>query len=240
MGKIKLQHWVAAVASILFLNACQTARMAVPGFLEERADVLACVGRQGFLRGERFSFGDYQVERVRRGWIRRVDWDLAFAEGKAARQESEYQLRTPEGVLWQGHAITGVRKEDITGKVGRGSWTWELTSERSYLVRFADEKQENFWTLAMAEGLGDTIMNGEFSDGQTIYRVEGTYQLAGTPMPLSDPSGYIIYREHRAVAAVEVINEGAVYLDRELEPLQRDALAAAATALLLYKDISGR
>ncbi len=239
MNIAKCRYWAAPIACLLMLNACQTAHMAVPGFLEERSDVLHCVGRQGFVRGEQFTFGDYEVERVRRGWVRRVSWDMALAEGHAARQEYEYQVRTPEGVIWQGHAVTGVRKEDIRGTAGRrGEWVWDLTSEVNYVVRFADEAQEHFWTLAMAEGLGDTVMNGELSDGETVYRVEGTYQLAGSPMPLSSPSGFIVYDKHRAVAAVEVINEGAVYLDRDLPVAQRDVLAVAATAILLYKDIS--
>lgn len=240
MNGVKLSCLGAALALVPILAGCRTARMAVPGFLAERAEVLECSGRQGFLRGEQFTCGDYRVEQVRRGWIRRISWDAEIAEGRTVRQESEYQIRTPEGVLWQGHAITGVRREDLKGKVGRGRWNWELTSETSYLVRFADEPMENFWTLAMAEGRGDAIMNGEFSDGETVYRVEGTYQLEGTPIGLSEPAGYIIYDGPRAVAAVEVINQGAVYLERGLAPDRRDALAAAAAALLLYRDISGR
>lgn len=214
--------------------------MALPAFFDQRADALSCVGRQGFKIGEDFSFGDYQVLNVKRGWTRRIRWDVAFADGSAAHQEFEYQVRAPDGTLWQGNAVTGVRREDVTGRIGGGTWSWDLSSDVHYLVRLADEAQEHFWTLAMRERLGDTVMNGELSDGTTVYRVEGTYRLAGTPMPLSTPAGFIVYQQHRPVAAVEVINQGMVYLARDVEPTQRHVLAGAATALLLYKDIGGR
>jgi len=220
--------------------SCQTARMALPGFLEERAEAHACVGRQGFRFGEDFSFGPYDVRDVRRGWMRRAEWDLTFAEGSARRQEFEYMLHAPDGNRWQGHAVTGVRKQDVSGRVGGGEWRWDLTADMNFLVHIEDERQEQFWTLAMAEGRGDTVMHGELSDGHTVYRVEGTYRLAGTTMPLVDPAGFIIYTGRRAVAAVEVINQGTVYFDRELGVTDRDVLAAAATALLLYRDIAGR
>ena len=88
--------------------------------------------------------------------------------------------------------------------------------------------------------LGDTVMHGEFSDGGTVYRVEGTYRLAGTPMPLSTPAGFLFREGHRPTAAVEVINQGVVFLARDLDPARRHALACASAAMLLYRDIGGR
>lgn len=240
MKKARIHIGLPILAVLTLLVGCQTARMALPAFLEDRADHLPCEGRQGFKIGEEFTFGEYQVHRVKRGWTQRVSWDLAFAEGTARRQEFEYTVQTPDGTQWQGNAVTGVRKQDVSGRIGGGEWTWELSSAINFLVRIADETHQHFWTLAMAEGTSDFVMSGELSDGYTVYRVEGTQQLAGTPMPLSSPSGFIFYEGPRAVAAVEVINQGAVYLDRELDPEQRNIIAVAATALLLYQDISGR
>ena len=231
---------VVLICFPMLIVSCQTARMALPGFLEERTEAYACVGRQGFRFGEDFSFGPYQVHEVRRGWMQRVEWDLAFAEGSARRQEFEYMLHAPDGNRWQGHAVTGVRKQDVSGRVGGGEWRWDLAADMNFLVHIEDERQEQFWTLAMAEGRGDTVMHGELSDGHQVYRVEGTHRLAGTTMPLLDPAGFIIYKDRRAVAAVEVINQGMVYVDRDLDSIERDVLAVAATALLLYRDISGR
>ena len=191
------------IVPFLFLASCRTARMALPPFFDHQADVLECVGRQGFRFGEQFSFGEYEVIHVKRRWTRRVRWDAAFAEGSATRQEFEFQLRAPDGKLWQGNAVTGVRREDVRGRIGGGEWSWDLSADTHYLVRIADEAQEQFWTLAMAERLGDTVMHGEFSDGTTVYRVEGTYRLAGTPMPLSPPAGFLFREGHRPTAAVE-------------------------------------
>lgn len=240
MAKASLRACLGSAACLLFLAACQTARMALPGFLDERADALVCEGRQGFQRGERFTFGEYSVERVQRGWVRRIAWDMPVAEGLAARQEFEYQVRSPAGALWQGHAVTAVERHEIRGQSGRGEWRWDLASDVDYLVRFADQEQSRFWMLTLSEGPRDTVMSGELTDGDTVYRVEGTYQLAGTPMPLSKPAGFLIYDGPRAVAAVEVINQGTVFLDRGLPAERRDVMAMAAVALLLYRDLPDR
>ena len=42
----------------------------------------------------------------------------------------------------------------------------------------------------------------------------------------------------RAVGAVEVINDGRVWLAPDLTPAQQSALAAAAAALMIHRDLS--
>ncbi len=228
------------MATVLLIAACQSARMALPGFLEQHSEAYACVGRHGLRIGEDFHFGPYQVHNVKRGWRQRVAWDVAFSEGSAHRQEFEYMVWSHGDTLWHGNAVTGVRRKDVRGTIGGGEWRWDLVSDVNYLARFADDKHQQFWTLAMAEGHGDFVMSGELSDGTAVYRVEGTQRLAGSSMPLGHPAGFIFYRQHRPIAAVETINKGVVYLDRELSRTEKDVLAVAATALLLYRDIAGR
>jgi len=184
------------------------------------------------------SFPPYEVVQVRRGWTRRHGWSVPFYDEYAASQSYEFTLLAPGGEFWQGQATTGVRRQDARGWIGGGHLTWGISHQIDYLVQIGQDGRDTAWTLSLAEGGSDTTLAGTFSDGATTYRVEGTHHLAGTSMPLVDTAGFLFYDGKRAVAAVDLLNAGAVHLDRSLPSAQRDPLAAAAAALLLYQDIS--
>ena len=237
--KMRIFPGNALVVLFVLAGGCTTARMAVPPDLESRAEAFPCVGRGGFSLSETFSFGPYEVSDVRRGWTRRVAWGLVFYESSKARQEIEFTLQTPSGQTWQGQAAIGVRKKDLQGTAGGGELTWGLDREVNYVARFGLPGASDAWTLALAEEHGDIVLKGSLSGAGQSYRVEGSRQLAGTPMPLMENAGFLILDGTRLVAAVDVLNAGSVHFDRALTPAQRDPLAAAAAALLLYRDISG-
>ena len=226
------------VVSALALSGCTTARMAVPAELESRAEALPCLGRGGFTISEKFSFGPYEVADVRRGWTRRVAWRILPYERSSARQQYEFTLKTPSGRTWQGRAAVGVRKEDLKDHIAGGELTWGLSRDVNYVARFGVDGQTNAWTLALAEEKNNVVLQGTLTDGQAAWRVEGTRSLAGTSIPLMENAGFLLYEGPRLVAAVDLINAGSVLFDRDLPPAAREPLAAAAAALLLYRDIS--
>ena len=233
-----LRRLLFLALSPLALSGCTTARMAIPADLESRSDAYPCVGRGGFSFGEQFSFGPYEVSDVRRGWTHRVAWGIVFYERSQAVQRYEFSLKSPSGTIWQGQAATGVRKEDLKDTLAGGELTMGISRDVRFIARFGLAGQTNAWTLALAEERGGVLLSGSLFDGQTTYRIDGTRQLAGTSMPLMENAGFLIYEEARLVAAVELVNAGSVHFDQLLPPARRDPLAAAAAALLLYRDIS--
>ncbi|HRT04625.1 MAG TPA: hypothetical protein P5204_02900 [Kiritimatiellia bacterium] len=233
---LALGRWLPLV--LLVHAGCTTARMAVPADLEARSDAYPCAGRGGFTLTEKFSFGPYEVAGVKRGWTHRVAWGIAMYERSRARQQYEFALRAPSGQTWRGQAATGVRKQDLKDAVAGGELTWGLTREVNFVARLGREGQPSAWNLALAEERGGVLLNGTLTDGRTAYRVEGSRQLAGTPIPLMENAGFLIYDGTRLVAAVDLVNAGSVRFDQALSPAQREPLAAAAAALLLYRDIS--
>ncbi len=56
-------------------------------------------------------------------------------------------------------------------------------------------------------------------------------------MPVFEAAGYLLTLRGETVAAVEIINRGAVWIHPAVEPEMRGALAAAAAALLLHQDL---
>ena len=235
--KLPLRWWIALC--LLFLaGGCTTARMAVPADLEARSDAYPCAGRGGFTLSEKFSFGPYDVVDVRRGWTHRVAWSIALYERSRARQQYEFALRAPSGQTWRGQVATGVRKQDLKDTVAGGELTWGLTREVNFVARLGRDGEPGAWNLALAEERGGVLLNGTLTDGQTAYRVEGSRQLAGTSIPLMENAGFLIYDGTRLVAAIDLVNAGSVRFDQSLTSEKREPLAAAAAALLLYRDVS--
>ena len=230
-----------SAAAFLFLAAagCQSARMAVPPELESGADAWPCIGRGGLAFAENFSFGPYRVSDVRRSWTRRVSWSVAFYGQSSARQRFEFSLQSPSAQAWQAQAATGMRRDDLKESIGGGQLTWGLSRNVEFAARIAPAGDSNAWTLALSDAMDAKPMQGVFSGNGTSFRVEGTHKLAGSSIPLSYPSGFLVFDGPRIVAAIDVVNAGSVYFDRSLPESLRDPLAAASAALLLYRDISG-
>jgi hypothetical protein len=220
------------------LAGCQSARMAVPADLEARADAYPCSGRGGFSLSEKFSFGPYEVFQVKRGWTRRTTWTLALYENAKARQQYEFSLQTPSGRIWQGQAATGVRRENLKSSIAGGELTWGLEKNMEYLARLGLPDQPTAWTLTLAEKTADDVPRGVLTDGTRTYQIAGSRNLAGSSIPLMETAGFLLRDGNRLVAAVDLINAGSVFLDRHLPAETRDPLAAAAAALLLYRDIA--
>ncbi len=238
MKNIPLSRCLSVLLLAVLLSGCRSAQMAIPSDLEARSVGYPCIGRGGFGLSEAFSFGPYQVEDVHRGWKVTTTWSVIFYERSHARQQFEYTLKAPKGNPWRGQAATGVRQSDLKGMIAGGDLTWGLDSDLNFVVQIGQGDKPKAWTLVLAEGSRDTTLKGQFSNGKTTYRIEGSHKLAGSPMPLVDTSGYLIYKGNRLVAAVDILNAGSVTFDSKLSATKRAPLAAAAAALLLYKDIA--
>ena len=72
--------------------------------------------------------------------------------------------------------------------------------------------------------------------GGVTYDVRSIHRAAGGGIPSGEPYGYEIVRDEQPYAIVETVNRGRVWIDPDAP--NRDDLAAAAAALLLFRDAS--
>lgn len=90
------------------------------------------------------------------------------------------------------------------------------------------------WTLSVraAGGVAGGWVGELRGGGAEAYAVRSTHALEGSPLPLGTPAGWRFERAGAAVALVEVVNAGRVWLPRgDAAP----PLAAASVALLLFQ-----
>ncbi len=227
----------ASCLAACWLAACQPAYMAVSPQLGRQTEMLQVQGRQDFSLSEDFSFGKYTVHSVDRGWTRRTSMGFLGLEYFRAAQDIEFVVTHPNGEQWQG--VCAVDVDQNTWRkfyTENGSeFSIEYAGTESYVCGF-HPPQGPPWYLAMSRARPEHLLRGVLHNQQTRFAVAGTNELADTMLPLSDPSGYRFYRGAQEVAAVEVINEGRVFLPRT-SPEQQPALAMGSAALLLYRDL---
>ena len=221
----------------VFSFACREARMAVPADLTAASQAMPVKQTRVIGWDSPFDFGPFHVSHVKRGWTNSTAWGIIIYESYKASQAYEFAMARQGGNPWQCNCATNVNQQVLEGLIGGGKLTWELGAGQSLgcTLKAPDGK---LWKLALAaSGRSRAAMQGVLVGPKLTINVKGTYQLEGTPIPLSDPTGYLFSLVGAArgpVGAVQVINNGVVWLPHAPE---QDALAAASAALLLYQNV---
>jgi len=209
------------------------AAMKLPGELAQTPR-LPVQGRQGWKLTERLKFGDFSVHEVQRSITKGSDLQILFYEGSKRRQTFGFTLSEGSTPLWRGAAATNLHRRALESDDG---FAIELRNKSGFAARLSPVADtDKSWTLELTEK-GEHPLQGTLSRGNQVIAVKGTNRLAGTPFPLGDTSGYVFEVSGRSVAAVEVINDGAVWLSPGLDPALRAPITAAISALLLFEEL---
>ena len=220
------------VTAVAAAGCISTARMAVPPALAS-APAWPVSGRQGWKLNERLSFGPFRAEAVRRSWTRGSDWKVAPYEQSRRRQTFGFTLVGEGRELLRGEFQTTLQRRGLD--VG---FDVDLQN-RSALegqLRVVGDGTPAGWTLKLREE-GQTPWVGTVTGGSVVLRVTGTARLQGSPLPLDQPSGYIISLGDRDLAAVEVIGDGMVRFADGIDPALQPVVAGTAAALLLVEEL---
>ncbi len=223
--------------SVIFLSASRgiaglkRAAMALPPELSQ-AERLPVQGRQGWKRLETLRFGEFTVRDVERSLTKGSSLQILVYEGAKARQSYRFALADGTGTLWRGEAETNVRRRAID--VGLEI---ELRNRSGFAARLQPATgTPTVWMLQLTE-TRERSLQGELNTAGRAVTVRGTNRLAGTFLTLDETTGYVFELAGRPVAAVEVINDGAVWLSSELPADYRGPVTAAASALLLFEEL---
>jgi len=214
------------------------ARMSLPANLAAEAREMACRGRQGFKFNEAFTFEPFKVTDVHRSWTTIQGWGDAWFNTARARQRYEFTVAEPGAPAWEGRCAVGAEftNVEIRGFLG-GDVEVEVFGEQSLLGLLKERGTERSWRLVLGQSTGQRSLRGVLANGNLRFRVQGHHRLTRIPLPVSEAAGYLLSLDGEAVAAVEVINKGAVWIHPSVKPELRGLLAAAAAALLLYQDL---
>jgi hypothetical protein len=223
---------VLVLLSASLLAACQAARMPLPDDLAE-AERLVVSGRHGLRFNQRLRFGTYETDRVSRTGTRGRERGMAeSAQQRDRRQAYRFTLLENGQAHWFVACeirLTNVRFDLVVVEVHPTDESGLYCNVQS----LADSSHA--WELDLQERRGRPLA-GTLALGDEQLDVIGTNELRGS-LPLGATSGYQITAGQEVLGSVEVVNRGAVWLHRDLDPERRRVLAAVAAALLLLDDL---
>lgn len=221
---------VVPAALLLALGACAGAHAPIPQELAG-TERLRVEGRQGWMANQRLRFGSFEVHEVDRSWTHGRDVRVAGLGGSRRTQEYAFTLRDGGRDAWRGECLATLRTRSIDVRVG----TIEPVNATALDCALRPRDGGEGWRLALAEE-GERAQVGMLGSGGRSLAVAGTNRLRGG-LPTRETTGFHFAEEGRALAAVETIGQGAVWLRPGLDPGDRGVIAAAAAALLLAEDL---
>ena len=213
----------STIAVSLFIPlaaACSTVAYPLPGELASVAP-MAVSGRQGVMVNQRLSFGPWATGEVDRSATRTAELrDQLDSHAADVTQRYTFSLDRAGAKVAEVECTAEGRAASTLGV------TWESRRALHCAVTPADGERH---TLQL-ESSRDRPLAGQVV-GPAGYRVAGSDRVGAGRV--TGTAGYTLTRiGGPAVAAVDVMNDGAVYLAGAAD----DVVAAVAAALLLYQD----
>jgi len=251
---------------LLSLYACTPMRMSVSNDLRAAADEYPVKGRQGLLIRQKLSFGSYGTSTVKRSWTRgqaarsgisaysmdRQQWVNLIGTTYIDKKQT-FHFTMQDGPRQSAvYAASRFHSEDLhiggnensilniaLDLMGRGG-----ASESMFYVQVFTDSTGSPWQLLLDNDLAQSApkkYRGVFAKSKTEYytllpvtRMENGGRSGSI---LAGSIGYEIFNAGgRAVAAVSLVDNGAVFLGRTGEG-ERFLLANLCAALLLQQQI---
>lgn len=206
--------------SLLLLLSCATAQIDLP---EGSYDVTGSNPRRW---NQPLAFGEWRTSAVNEGTTRSFLADLDIVQ--AGKTDQAYRM------MLDGVGIECHTREIV---IGRNGFFLDPNLGREPLLLCGLDDAAGRAVLALSRtGRMEPALRGELRgvSGGPALEVRSIHR-AGSSLPSSEPFGFEIVDNGRRVAAVETINRGRVWIDPNAP--NRDTLAAAAAALLLFRDV---
>lgn len=220
------------------LSACASASMDVPPELAS-VERMAVEGRSGWRASQRAAFGPWEATDVDRSWTKGSGWRIGIGPigGGSDRAAQEYTFRFLEAGTEIGQVACAAVGSRSTGT--SRILDVDLAAREALECRQDGEadEEEPLWDLVV-EATRDGHLEGFLRIGETRYVVSSA-GTGGKFVPATRHGFELRNPANDVVAAVETVNEGAVFLSPELTGPVRTTFAAAAAALLLYERVEG-
>ncbi|PTX22620.1 hypothetical protein C8N40_101446 [Pontibacter mucosus] len=227
----------AVLAGLLALQACSMPHMAVEPTFKEQAQELPVEGRKTFKPNGSFAIGNYTVGNVHRGWRNSGGFNLFGYENVKSKQQHEFSLRSAQGTEWYVFGASRLHEKNLKSNNGISI---RLSPNLEYYASYFTSPESGQWHLLTADPghyQDRQRFEGELSNGSTIYAVVPVYKFEGKSMPLPDMVGYEFKAGDQVLGAVQVLNNGKVWLQPDLSDDTRMVLASAMASLLLYEKL---
>jgi len=218
---------------LVALQACKTPNIRIHPDLKAESTKYAVQGRQGWMINQVVTFGDFSTSRIKRGWT--VKYDLPFiVRFQGASEKLSYTQYDADSNRAEVSAIGKFRSTELPFineyfgipldyKHYFAGTVYLPASGRHY--DFILYNPNNNWVVLKT--------NGYIKGNQMDYNIVGVRKFEGKKTWSIENFGYEFYDGPQPRAAVEIINNGKVWLHDALSQEHKLVLAAVSTALMI-------
>lgn len=231
------------------LAACTTPQMLLQEPLASEATPMPVKGRQGWLINQRLSFGNYQTDRVQRGWTFSYGIDLFLTELQGAQQKFSFTIEDERGqrfTVMSAHKLRGlvipVDRFALKAKPAvEELLSFTVQTKDMMAATLYDHQEQAVWHMLMMHP-DDFRKNGKYvgllsNDADAPIQIVPVRKLAAQKSWGRDIVGFEFQQDGKSLAAVELLNQGRVWVNQSLSDDMQSLLAAACAGLLLQQEI---
>jgi hypothetical protein len=236
------------IGLVVLAYACKAPQMLVNSELRENSPAFAVKGRNGFLVGQKISFGPYKTEEVKRGWIKTHQSNFFFINNQSGEQSIHFTLTDSLGNNYTANCAGHLKKEQTDLGFFLGHNNNPIIGE---LMKITEEYEETYavtieadtqtvWNMLVAnrhvvryKGKYKGLL---YSQNQTV-EINPVRNVEGSNIPFPDVIGFEFTMNGKAIGAVEVLNKGKVFISPDIDEKLKGVVATAAAALLLQTDL---
>lgn len=194
-------------------------------------------GRQGWQVKQVITFGEFRAGPVKRGWTKGYNYPF-IVRFSAAKEKLSYETEDGSGARIQAFCVGKLSEQDFhkfyeyfeINLRTRDVFSCTLATSNSTTYDFFVEDLNQNRTSGKVSG---TVRGGAMrADIRPVWRLESGKETWDTR-----PLGFEFVVDDVVVGAVEVVNEGRVWLQKSLGVEHRQVLSSVAAALLLRSDL---
>ena len=218
--------------------------MALPQDLQSNSKELTVEGRSLSTIRKSFGFAPYQVTEINRDWTKGKGLSISSGTTELstskAKQKYEFSVDEPGRASWKVQCDTGANWSQLeTEGFFVGRFGIEDTPTKQLACTLIQEASAipSKLVMGLSKSGNESTLQGVLINDATQIDISATHEFNSTPLQASTPTGYVFRIGGHPVGAVEVINNGTVWLGKSVTPEIRSSLAVTSAVLLLYQDV---
>ncbi|GAB2551567.1 hypothetical protein [Rufibacter soli] len=221
------------------LSGCTLAEMYQSDALLQSSRELPLEGRKLIRLKNEFSIGNFAVAEVHRGWTRYREQSLGPVAFKRINQRFEFTLQDSTRASTYVSCQAGINVTEL--QLGKGVSLGLGGDDREVFVGTLHVPNSSPWLLVTKDpgspmsfkGFVGILQNGDNEIMiEPVYRYKSEHRVQA-----GEILGYEFKSGQEVLGAVQVVNRGKVWVNKDLDFKEQRLISAAAAALLLYQKL---
>lgn len=228
-----MKNTLLAAFLLVLLGACADYNIKIDQDMRAEAQMMPVKGRQGLRINQKVSFGEFYTSRVRRGWTAKynVPFMLRFQGAQEKLSFSQFDAQGNEAII---SAVGKFRSTELP--ILGGYFGIPLKYKNYFAGNIYLPKTEQMFDFVVYNPEANFRLlptSGLLKSPGFEVEVVGVTQLDDRKVWNIDNLGFEYKAEGRSVGAVQIFNNGKVWIRNGLPEEQKLVLAALSTALMI-------